>query len=75
VTQNTELNGNQNPEWWGDFSQLQIQIKQKIQSEFVPQDTSEFKSNQNLNSTLYIEIDRGSSWIVKLSFVRKLSNI
>jgi len=25
----TELNGNRNPEWWGDFGHLQIQIKQK----------------------------------------------
>jgi len=52
-TRNAELNGNRNPEWWGDFSQLQIQIKQKSQFELVPRDTSEFKSNQNLNSTLY----------------------
>jgi len=55
---NAELNGNRNPEWWGDSSQLQIQIKQKFQFEFEPQDTLEFKSNQNLNSTLYREIPR-----------------
>jgi len=48
-TRNGEINANQNPEWWGNFSQLQIQIKQKSQFELVPQDTSEFKSNQNLN--------------------------
>ena len=57
-TRNAELNGNRNPEWWGDFSQLQIQIKQKSQFEFVPRDISEFKFNQNLNSTLYREIPR-----------------
>jgi len=57
-TRNAELNGNRNPGWWGDFVQLQIQIKQKSQLDFVPQDTSEFKSNQNLNSTLYREIPR-----------------
>ena len=57
-TRNAELNGNRNPEWWGDFSQLQIQIQQKSQFEFVPQDSSQFKSNQNLNSTLYREIPR-----------------
>jgi len=57
-TRNAELNGNRTPDWWGDFSQLQIQIKQKSQFEFVSQDTSEFKSNQNLNSTLYREIPR-----------------
>ena len=57
-TRNAELNGNRNPEWWGDFGQLQIQIKEKSQVEFVPQDTSGFKSNQNLNSTLYREIPR-----------------
>ena len=57
-TRNAELNGKRNPERWGDFSQLQIQIKPKSKFEFVPQDTSEFKSNQNLNSTLYREIPR-----------------
>ena len=57
-TRNAELNDNRNPEWWGDFSQLQIQIKQESQFELVPRDTSEFKSNQNLNSTLYREIPR-----------------
>ena len=57
-TRNAELNGNRNPEWWGDSSQLQIQIKQKSQFEFVPQNTSEFKSNQNLNSNFYREIPR-----------------
>jgi len=57
-TRNAELNGNRNPEWWRDFSQLQIQIKKKSQFEFVLQDTSEFKSNQNINSTLYREIPR-----------------
>jgi len=57
-TRNAELNGNRNPELWGDFSQLQLQIKQKSQFEFVPRDTSEFKSNQNLNSTLYREVPK-----------------
>jgi len=57
-TRNAGLNSDQNPEWWGDFSQLQIQIKHKSHLEFVPQDTSEFKSNQNLSSTLYREIPR-----------------
>ena len=57
-TRNAELNGNRNPERGGAFSQLQIQIKQKSQFEFVQRDSSEFKSNQNLNSTLYCEIPR-----------------
>jgi len=35
-----------------------LKIKQKSQFDFVPRDTSEFKSNQNLNSTLYREILR-----------------
>jgi len=43
-TRNAELHGNPNPEWWGHFSQVQIQIKRKFQFQFVPQDTSEFKS-------------------------------
>ena len=38
------LNGNRNPECWGDFSQLQVQIQPKSHSEFVPRDTLEFKS-------------------------------
>ena len=46
-TRNAELNGNRNPEWWRDFSQLQIQIKQKSQFEFVPRDTSKFKSKES----------------------------
>jgi len=57
-TRNAELNGNRNPEWWGNICQLQIQIKQKSQFEFVPRDTSEFKSNLHLNSTVYCEIPR-----------------
>jgi len=57
-TRNGQRKANRNPEWWGDFSQLQIQINQKSQFEFIPRDTSEFKSNQNLNSTLYREIPR-----------------
>jgi len=51
-TRNGERNANRNPEWLGDFSQLQIQIKQKSQFKFVPRNSSKFKSNQNLNSTL-----------------------
>ena len=50
------LNGDRNSQLWGDFSQLKTQIKQKFQFEFVPRDTSEFKSNQDLNSTFYREI-------------------
>ena len=57
-TRNAELNGNRYPEWWKDFSKLQIQIKRKSQFEFLLQDTSEFKSKQNLNLTLYHEIPR-----------------
>jgi len=57
-TRNAELIGNRNPEWWRDFSQLQIQIKKKSQFEFVSRDTSKFKSNQILNSSLYREIPR-----------------
>jgi len=41
-TRDAELNGNRNPECWGDFSELQIQIQQKSHFEFVPQDTWEF---------------------------------
>jgi len=29
-TRNAELNGDRNPEWWGDFSQLQIENQTKI---------------------------------------------
>jgi len=57
-TRNAELNGNRNPEWWEYISQLQIQIKQKSHFEFVPQNKPHFRSNQNLNLTLYREIPR-----------------
>jgi len=69
-TGNAELNGNRNPEWWGDFIQLQIQIKQKSQCEFVPRDTSEFKSNQNLNLTLYREIPRNLIFSILTSWLK-----
>jgi len=35
-TRNADSNGYRNLEWWGDFSQLQIQIQQKSQFEFIP---------------------------------------
>jgi len=57
-TRKAELNGNPNPECCGHFSLLQMQIQQKSHFEFVPRDTSEFKSNPKLNSTLYREIPR-----------------
>ena len=57
-TRNAEFNGNRSPECWENCCQLQIRITQKSQFEFVPRNTSEFKSNQNLNSTLYREIPR-----------------
>ena len=57
-TRNRGRTTNQNSEWWGDFSQLQIQIQQKSHLEFVPRNTSEIKSNKNFNSTLHREIPR-----------------
>jgi len=48
-TRNAELNGDRNPEWWGDFSQLHIQIKQKSQVGFVPQDTSDSQNWTSFN--------------------------
>jgi len=41
---NGHQNANWNPEWWGDFGQLQIQIKPQSQFEFVPRDTVEFEA-------------------------------
>jgi len=69
-TRNAEWNGNRNPEWWGDFSQLQVQIQEKSQFQFVPQGTSEFKSNQNLNSTLYSEIPRNLIFSILTSWLK-----
>jgi len=69
-TRNAKLNGIRNPEWWGDFMQLQIQIEQKSQFEFVPQDTSEFKSNQNLNWTLHREIPRNLIFSILTSWLK-----
>jgi len=45
-TRNARRNANRNPEWWGDFSQLQIQIKPKPGFEFVPRNTGELKFDQ-----------------------------
>ena len=56
-TSNARRNPNRNPEWCGDFSQLQTQnhdlnlcreiqrnsIQSKSQFEFVPRDTGEFE--------------------------------
>jgi len=67
-TRNAEFNGNRNPEQWGDCSQIQIQIKQKSQFEFVPRDSSECKSNQNLNSGLYREIPRNLIFSILMAF-------
>jgi len=69
-TRNGERNANRNPECWGDLSQLQIQIKQKSQLEFVPWDTSEFKSNQNLNLTLNCEIPRNLIFSILTSWLK-----
>jgi len=69
-TRNDQRNANRNPEWWGDFSQLQFQIKQKSYFEFVPRDTSEFKSHQNLNSTLYREIPRNLIFSILTSWLK-----
>jgi len=66
-TRNARRNANRNPEWWGDFSQLQIQIKPKFGFEFVPRDTEEFKFDQNLNSNLYREIPRNLSFSILIS--------
>jgi len=71
-TWNAELNGNRNHEWWGDFSLLQIQIKPKSQLEFVLQDTSELKSNQNLNLTWYREIPRNLIFSIWTSWLKSL---
>jgi len=69
-TRNGERNANRNPEWWGHFSQMHLQIKKKFQFEFVPQDTSEFKSNQNLNSTLYREIPKNLIFSILTSWLK-----
>ena len=45
-------------------------IKTKSQLEFVPRDTEEFKSNQNLNSNLYREIPRNLSFSILTSWLK-----
>ena len=55
-TRNAELNGNQNPEWWGDLSQLQIQIKQKSQFELyreIPRNSNPIKISIRLCTVRY----------------------
>jgi len=63
-TRNARRNANRNPEWWGNFSQLQIQIKPISGFEFVPLDTEEFSFIQNLISNLYREIPRKVSFSI-----------
>jgi len=72
-TRNGERHANRNPEWWVDVSQLQIQMEQISRFEFVPRDTSEFKSNQNLSLTWYREI-LGNLIISILAFWLKSSH-
>jgi len=67
-TGNAELNGNQNPEWWGDFSQLQIQMKQKSQFEFVPRDTSDLTPIHNLLSSHFVFVPRDTDKFDFLDF-------
>jgi len=47
-TRNAELNGNRNPEWWGDFSQL-VKIE-KITSLGISRYKVEFRFGLDLNS-------------------------
>ena len=69
-TRNARRNADRNSEWWGNFSPLQFQIKPKSQFEFLPRDSSEFKSNQkNLNSPLYREIPRDLIFSILTSWV------
>jgi len=69
-TLNGQRNANRNPELWRDFRQLHIQIKPRSQSEFAPQDTEEFKSNQNLNWKLYHEIPRNLSFSILTRWIK-----
>ena len=66
-TRNGQRNANRHPEWWGDFSQLQIQTQPKSGFKCVPQDTEEFKFNQNLNPNLYREIPSNLSFSILTS--------
>ena len=63
-------NANRNSEWWVNVSQLQIQIKPKSGFECVPQDTEEFKFNQNLNSNLYRKIPRNLIFSILTSWLK-----
>jgi len=58
------------PNEWGDFSQLQIRIKPKSQFGYIPRDTKEFKSNQNLNSNLWHEIPRNLNFSIVTSWLK-----
>ena len=62
-TRNARRNANQNPEWWGDFSQLQIQIKSKFGFELVPRDTEEFKFDKNLKSNLFPDTNQNTRFV------------
>jgi len=58
-TRNVELNGNRNPECWGYFSQLQIQIKQKSQLNLyreIPRNSNPIKISIRLCTVRYREV-------------------
>jgi len=62
-TRNANQNANRNPELWGDFIQLQIQIHLKSQFEFVLGGTEEFKLKPYPILDLYRAIPRNMGWL------------
>ena len=58
-TRNGERNANRNPEWLGDFSQLQIQIKKNLNLNFyreIPRNSNPIKISIPLCIVRYREI-------------------
>jgi len=58
-TRNAELNGNRNPEWWGDFNQLQIQSRRPLNLNLyreIPRNSNPIKISIRLCTVRYREI-------------------
>jgi len=74
-TRNAELNGNQNPECWGNFSQLQIQINKNLNLNLyreIPRNSNPIKISIRLCTVRYREIWFSRFWQVDLKYPQHL---
>jgi len=66
-TRNAELNGNPNPEWWEDFSQLKFKLNKNLNLNLyhkIPRNSNPIKISSRLCSVRYREIWFSRFWLV-----------